>query len=211
MEVRQYIRSHVGDGGANNNIDTQDAVNWLNERVDMTSQMEWTIVEAFYFNSDTGNVRDFRVGDGKWRKMLFDVDHALKANGYNYINYLAEVMNDNGHGTGDMFQSHIFKAIKYNSVFRKQFIELYAHHINTTFDTDRLCGIIDEMAAQIRPEIERNCKRWGDPASADEWEASIEELKKTIANRRPYAIKEIKNLFGLSNDRMKALFPHDWE
>ena len=211
MEVRQYIRSHVGDGGANNNIDTQDAVNWLNERVDMTSQMEWTIVEAFYFNSDTGNVRDFRVGDGKWRKMLFDVDHALKANGYNYINYLAEVMNDNGHGTGDMFQSHIFKAIKYNSVFRKQFIELYAHHINTTFDTDRLCGIIDEMAAQIRPEIERNCKRWGDPASADEWEASIEELKKTVANRRPYAIKEIKNLFGLSNDRMKELFPNDWE
>ena len=73
------------------------------------------------------------------------------------------------------------------------------------------CGIIDEMAAEIRPEMERNCKRWSDPKSVDEWEASIEELKKTIANRRPYAIKEIKNLFGLSNERMTELFPNDWE
>ncbi len=202
--VRNYILDHIKMGDYN----TSGAADWMNEHVDMVSQMEWTMTEAFFYNSDTGNVRDYQIEGGKWKKMLFDMDHALKYDGYKYINYLADVMNDDGHGTANMFQSHIFKGIKYNDIFKKQFIELYAQHLNSTFTVERLCAIVDAMAEEIRPEMARQCARWSAPGSMDEWEKHISNLKETIEKRRPVAINELKSLFSISDDRMAELFPN---
>ncbi len=206
--VRDYVKPRLPEGGKENRINTAEATEWVESRVDMKNLMEWSITEIFFCNTDTGNIRQFNYGDSKWKKMLFDLDWGLQTGGYKNLNFLGELLNDAGHGTNNNFQSHMFMAIKYNDKWREEFIELYAQHLNTTFNVDRLCAIVDAMAAEIRPEMARQAAKWGSPESTEKWESNINDLKETIRLRREAAIKELKSYFSLSDSRMSELLPN---
>ena len=96
----------------------------------------------------------------------------------------------------------------YNDTWSAKFINRYAYLLNNVFDTERVCSLIDAMAAEIRPEMERNCERWGKPESLEKWEENIENMKKSAEIRRSQAVKELKKVFGLSDSKIEDLFPN---
>ena len=87
-------------------------------------------------------------------------------------------------------------------------IETYAEYMHTVFNTDRMLAILDEMVAEIRDEMPRQCERWG-AMSYSRWESNIERLHTIIRERWDYSKGDLQETFGLSDAYMKELFPED--
>ena len=186
-----------------------DVQAYVEERVDMQSAMEWIIAETFFSNTDTGNIRRYRIEGEKWNWRLFDLDWAL-TDGYKTYNRLELIFSTNGHGSGNNFWTHLTVAIRTSDKWRRQFIELYAQHLNDTFKPERLTAIFDAMAEEIRPEMERNCQRWTSeklPQSAEKWEKNLETFKERMVDKHKVAMENLKSYFGLGDERMHELFP----
>lgn len=73
------------------------------------------------------------------------------------------------------------------------------------FDTERMLALVDEMAAEIRPEMKRQIARWGMHASIEDWEAEIQKLKTIIANRRETALGQMQKTFGITDEELTEL------
>ena len=193
-------------------MSTADAQAYVEERVNVKNYMEWVILEAFSANTDTGNKRKFKYEGGKWKWMLFDTDWAFQKDGYANNNYLGAFADPNGHGAGKAFSTRMMQAVMNNPNWRKQFVELCAERINTTFTDERMDAIVDAMAAEIADEIDRNnterdqntYDKWKS-LTKEEWEQNIDDLKETVHARRRQLIKELQSTFGLSDERMREL------
>ncbi len=207
MELRKYVDQRLPKYGRANQINREDVMEKIESQVDIDSLIDWICIEAYFGNTDTGNIRQYRYNGGKWRWMLMDMDWALQA-GSEYSNYLGELITNDGHGSGNMFWTHLHMMLYYNDTWRAKFINRYAYLLNNVFDTERVCSLIDAMAAEIRPEMERNCERWGKPESLEKWESNIENMKKSAEIRRSQAVKELKKVFGLSDSKIEDLFPN---
>ena len=210
LDLRAYIKARLPEGGKPNQMNNADVMAYIDERVNIKSLQEWMMAEIFFANTDTGNVRRYTYDGGEWYWMLFDLDWALQTGAASRPNYLAELFNSDGHGTNNNFFSHMQQAIYNCDEWRNEFIRLYAQHLNTTFSVARLHRILDQMAAEIRPEMERNVARWGAPASVDAWEQKISDMKDTISLRWSAAVNELKTYFNLSDVQMKELFPNGY-
>ncbi len=208
MDLRKYVVQYLPWYGQPNKTNSSEFMNHIEERIDIDSLIDWLCIEAYFGNTDTGNLRQMRYNGGKWRWMLFDMDWSLQAGSEYSPNYLAELFNNDGHGSGNLFWAHLHMMIFYNDTWREKFITRYAYLLNNVFDTDRVCTLIDAMAAEIRPEMARNVERWGMPDSVSAWEEKIEALKGSAGKRRSQAVKELKKVFELSDSRIEKLFPN---
>ena len=160
-------------------------------------------------NADTGNKRKFKYDGGKWTWMLFDTDHAAFVNSRNYLDALTNL--NQGHGSGNAFTTAMTRSIRKNSKWSKEFVERYAELLNTNLRPERVNAIIDAMAAEIRTEMPAQIDRWDTHhGSVEEWEKDIADMKAAVENRWSGAVKELQKTFGLSDARMKELFPNGY-
>ena len=123
-------------------------------------------------------------------------------------NRIDRMLDPEGHGTGSMFSTVFARKLMENEEFKNDFIESYAWHLNNTFTPERMNGILDRMADEIRTEIPKNYDRWGElrPSS---WEKNIARLKELLAERVELSKKHLKATFKLSDERMSELFPEE--
>ena len=63
---------------------------------------------------------------------------------------------------------------------------------------------IDNIYNTLKPEMERNQKRWG--MTYKSWEDNVEKLRSYTKLRRDYITKQAKSFFNLSNSEMKEYF-----
>lgn len=187
MDLRKYMKTH--------DMSTKDAQDYVESQMNMDSAMEWIIVETFYSNTDTGNIRRYKWDGGKWRWMLFDLDWAL-TDGYKLYNRLELIFNDDGHGTANKFFTHIQQGILKNHNWRQRFFELYTYHMNNTFTNERLGALWDAMVAEIEPEMERHCARWGSPASYEKWQENCATFRERLMDKNQVARDQYKAYFG---------------
>jgi hypothetical protein len=111
-----------------------------------------------------------------------------------------------GTGAGQQFSTRLVRNLLKNSEFRKAFVERFAFHMRETLAPSRVIAIIDELAAEIEPEISLNTTRWERPASLQAWKSEVEVLR-NFARRRPAFIKQhLQQHLGLSAAEA-ALFP----
>lgn len=201
-ELYEYVRTH--------DLSVQENFDYVAARVDMEEWANWWIVETFFSNTDTGNIKFYcgQDGTGKWRWILFDMDWGMWPSTY-FRNRLDRMLDPKGHGTGKIFSTLFARKFMENEEFREYFIETYAHHLNTTFAPERMNGILDSMAAEIRSEIPRNHERWG-VLSPSSWERNLLRMKEMLAERVELSKEHLQDTFDLSDRRMKELFP-DWE
>jgi len=197
--LREFADSH----------DLSKTENYLKmcEQINMESLMDFWICQTFFANNDTSNIRAYRSKDegGKWSWMLFDLDNAF----YPYLlryNAIEEHMFDReGHGMYDECTNVIIRRLLKNKQFRQEFVSRYCHHLKTTFAPERTTALLDEMAAAIKPEIERQCDRWGWPTMSA-WQGHVNNIRGFLAERHKYVIKHLKSEFNLSDKEFKAIY-----
>ena len=165
--------------------------------VDIEELIDYWITISFFGNTDTGNIRFYRErADGaKWRWVVYDQDWALYPSTAHY-NQVEEVINPNGHGVGHMFNTDLMRALMKNSGFRDQFISTYGERLRTTFATERLLSIFDEMIAEIQTEMPYHIEKWETPGSVATWERSVKTLRGIIEKRNAKVRQDVIETFS---------------
>lgn len=200
-ELMTFMKTH--------DLTVQENYEYAKSKIDLESFKNWWITETFFSNTDTGNIKFYceKSETGKWRWILFDMDWGMWPSTY-HRNRIDRMLDPEGHGTGSMFSTVFARKLMENEEFKNDFIESYAWHLNNTFTPERMNGILDRMADEIRTEIPKNYDRWGElrPTS---WEKNINRLKELLAERVELSKKHLKATFKLSDERMAELFPEE--
>ena len=194
-----YVKTH--------DLSVQEYYDYVASQIDVEEWTNYWIVESFFANTDTGNIRFYcsKDGTGKWRWILFDLDWALFRSTYHW-NMIEEFINPAGHGSGNAFSTAIAVAMFKNPDYKKYFIEKYAEYMHTVFDPDRMISILDDMVAEIDSEMARHCKRWT-ALSYTNWKKNIDKLRTIVRARWDYSKGDLQETFNLSNEYMAELFP----
>ncbi len=150
------------------------------EFLDIPNFIDYHLAVIYFQNFDIGNIKCWRSaqGDGKFRWILYDQDYgfdlwppetygpAMARDYADYDNMFRFYTNPAGAGTGwpnEGGRTLLLRKLLENEAFRAGFILRCASLLNTLFEPARVESIIDGMAAQIRPEIERHLQRWSWP------------------------------------------------
>lgn len=197
-------------------IDDPSGYEKVKELVDLQELLNYQIAEIFVNNEDWAhnNVLCWRprTVDGKWRWVFFDVEGGFGL-------YHANDYTNNMFGfKEDDFLKHayLFRRLMTNPRIKADFIQGFAAHLNTTFNTERVLFMIDSLTQDVINEMPKDVKRWSGHvtmggsgcapiSSLDEWESHL-EIMKTFARQRPEIIRQqIINRYDLSGSAILNL------
>lgn len=178
------------------------------EWVDVDAFTDYFIAQTYFINSDMFNQKYWRSHDYtvKWRPIFYDLDWCFFSdNGYKrsiigaYFSKDGVPSND-----GSITQMNIYVGLRKNAAWRQACAERYVEVVCTFFKPERLISILDELADQMRPEMERHIARWGRPKSMELWESALERMREIIRNRPEYALESVQSYFDISDEQMDA-------
>lgn len=195
----EYVKTH--------DLSNNEYYQYVCSVMDVENYMNWWICETFYANTDTGNIRCYKAGDGKWRWVLYDLDWGLTASTYNSsINRIKDKMLGQVHGASGSggFSTALSRGLMANEEFKNKFIETYAYYLNNVWTEQRVDTILNAMADEIRSEIPRQHVKWEKP-SVETFESQIEFLREAVAYRVQRTKSDLKETFNLSDSQMKEL------
>ncbi len=110
------------------------------------------------------------------------------------------------------WSTYLFRRLLENEEFKHEFIQRFSIYSSTYFSRERLHSFIDELAAELAPEIPRHAERWGGQktylhdntwvspifSSLEEWEAHVQVMRNFTDTRHEMALKHINDYFGIS-------------
>lgn len=171
--------------------------------VDIDSLINYWIIETYFNNYDTGNIRCYKTKDGKWRWMIYDFDWGMTGKTdmeeKNYIDI--QLLDPTGHGSAH-FDNSIIRKLLENDEFKDKFITTYCYHIAYTFNPERTVPILNAMAETIDNEIPLNDERWGYP-NYDTWKDKTIPFIRTYLESKPdIAYRQLKSSFKLSDKKL---------
>lgn len=203
----------------NNDMKTEEAYKYLDSQIDLQELVNYWIVQTYFGNTDPGNTKFYKIEDGKWRWILFDLDNSFHVSPSNssytptirwnlpFSNYVP------GH-TYTINTTIMKNAIK-NPKIRELYIKTWAEHLKTTFQPDRMIKILDGMVKTIENEMPYHIDRWYQESintsqftiqSMNNWRSNIAALKSVITNRYNYALNNIKEGLNLTNEEYQKYF-----
>jgi len=168
--------------------DLADPANYayVQTQVDIANFIDYTILHIYAANFDWPhhNVQQFRprVQGGRWQWMFWDTDHAFGAGEHSYVelNLVERVLEYDWPETGGR-DALLLQRLLENPAFLLRFLSRAADLLNTTLAPASVVRHIDELAAELEPDIAYETIRW---SSSVDWATSVEELR-DFARRRP--------------------------
>ena len=192
LALRNYVSSH--------DMSEDEHFQYLMDRIDAQSLIDWYICRSYVGDQDTANVRRFRTveGDGKWRWMYFDLDWAF----YFRKNErpIALIMQSPG---GDKI---LMNGLLKHPEGRDMFLKRYAELMGTILNEEYFVNTIDRIAAMIETDMVQDRQRWGQSYSG--WEKAVDELRAYFKDgaRDATVLKDLKNYFHLTDEQMEQYF-----
>ncbi len=188
----------------NNPLSNQDNYNIVASQMDIENYIDYIIAESYFANTDWPytNVRFWRdQNGGKWRWILEDLDQGLGEPWGDFItvNMLDLLTNTNNIGENNpLWSTFLFRSLLENPTFKSRFKQKYNSYLNSTFQTNRVLGILDSITAKISPEIARHTQKWGATApyvfkDFEEWSDNVAHLKDVIQTRNDTVRGELSN------------------
>lgn len=176
------------------------------EIFDVEGLIDWMIIEGVSANDDTqGNVRFFRSseGDGKWHVALFDLDWAMW---YPYSSFRNVFGGDPANTNAGLMMPHMLWSLLRNNDFRSSFLKRYSEVWDTALSNEAILAEIDALAAELEPEIERNCEAWG--LYSRDWYRSVDELRNMINSFdwQDYCRRQLFSVIGVTAAEQAEFF-----
>ena len=197
----------------------------VSDQIDIDEYIDYQIGHIYLAERDWpgNNIKFWRANSGplaRWRWVNFDMDQCFTT-GWIGENMIHKTTTTSGAGwPNPEWSTRLFRNLLKNEGFRNEFIQRYAYHMNTTFDPERVLGLIDQFQAHLAPEIPRHITKWGgkkDPDALEtwmspifnsvaRWEQNIGQMR-TFALQRPAATtRNFLNHFGLGGTSEIGLF-----
>lgn len=164
----------------------------IEQLMDIDEFIAYMVVQLYSGNWDwpVNNTKFFRHrNNGKFRWILYDLDGGFASTSYNPFigegNSLMSSACDNVHTV------KLFRNLIKNETFKQRFIDYFTLCLGSVYQPERVCHIIDSIAATIRPEV-GYANVWG-------FEGGVSGFK-SFANGRPSSLLTmIKNFFSLGD------------
>ena len=193
-EYRQlinYVLSH--------DMAVEEYYDYVCSQIDVDNYIDLFIAQIWINNTDNGNVKYFRIGDGKWTWFFYDTDLSFSDVDRNSVfsNLTLAGLGKNDY-TGRTFAARMLK----NDEFREKFLTRMAWQMNNIWTEENIVGRIDEIQEIIRPIMPRECQRWN--RNYDDWEDSVDMMRYFARERNRYMIVHIRNFFGLTDEEMQS-------
>ena len=164
-----------------NDLNDPEVWQFVESRIDLESFMDFVIAESWGENSSWSGNREVwkphRAGS-KWRWFIPDMDRTF-GNGRSGI--LSSMMS--GEDT--------LRDLRDSQLFRGLLAQRFAAHNASTFSSDRLHRIIDELGGIPRQEMDRTNNRWGDAPSQSTYLSSLESMKNFASIREFELLSEV--------------------
>lgn len=189
-----YAKSH--------DMRSPEHYNYIAERIDLDSLIDWSIFEAYVHNTDVAaNVRFFKSTEtgNRWQFALYDLECGMpwgkKDNNPSF---------DLAVGTGQM--GDFIMPLLDNPDFRDRMFSRLAYHCQTTFERERVLSSLDTLTEQVRSEIPRHFARWD--YFLKSFDANIDAMREGIADidRPLMLIKDTIKLFRITTEEQAKYF-----
>lgn len=172
---------------------------YMEEHVDVENIIDWCIFEAYAGNEDIWNNLRFyhsTAGDGKWRYALVDLD-------------LTWILHSDGFEETAMkgYHSVIPNSLLSNKQFRQLFMERASALLGGVLSDEHVVEKIEEMAAELRPEITADRELWG--GSLAQWERSVQGLcdfVQTGTGRAAQTARSCVSLLHMTDEETEKYF-----
>ncbi len=151
--------------------------------IDLDNLIDYWIAEIHTSKRDNEKNSRYwrpRTPDGKWRWLSFDMDF-MEGVAAGTLQRIAEIEDASK-------RPMLLGVLLHNEVFRNAFVNRYADFMNSVLRPDVTEGLIDEIAAVLRPAMPREIDRWGERpfvVSMQAWEDFLENWFKPFYAERP--------------------------
>ena len=185
----------------NNRVsDNDENYAYVSSHIDVDSLIGWTILQAYCGNMDD-NPPNFRMyyssQDDMSRYALVDLDLGLFKMGNTY-----DVALYSGYA-----YSLFPRTLLTNEQFRERFLTKLSECLTGEMSNDSANALIDGLAAELRPEVERECTRWGYTVAL--WERMVDYLHEYInayGGRARYMAASVKEYVKISDEEWDFYF-----
>ena len=211
-EWKDFIATVKTLNPARNPADLQ----YILDRVDIDNYFDYVIYESFFANTDSGNIRFYKVPGGKWKWIMYDMDYGLfNANSNGIANYL----NPKGHGANDDIDNTLILKLLENSDMLDRFLIRFGE-IFRVFTTQTMIAQIDACYAVLEAEMAMHFDRWASenlknisfdqPQTKDGcmryWRSRVERLRNVARKRPAYCWRQVAEWFKLTDAQMESYF-----
>lgn len=203
---------------SSNSMEDMANFNSVKTQMDVNQFIDYQIANIYLAEVDWpgNNIKFWNTNSQihhQWRWLTFDRDqtflpYRIETNALN----LATATNAPG-WPNPPWSTLLFRRLLTNEAFKNTFIQLYAYHMNLTFNSERISELVDSFKATIEDEIPRHIERWGgqvDPEmneswtapptfnSIAEWENNVHGIKHFARERPNFAITHLENHFHIN-------------
>ncbi|MCI8545527.1 MAG: hypothetical protein HFH09_04805 [Bacilli bacterium] len=176
---------------------------YVKKRVNINSLIDFWVGEIYTTNNDIINSRVFSHPDidhGKMHFIFYDLDYSMYFPENNYYTFMTNPEGMSDFKVPTTFMINMFKSQE----FRNDFVERLSWNLKNIWNKEHVLERLDEIYNKLKPEMERNQKRWG--MTMKDWEDSIKIVREFIEKREGYLLRQTKNFFRLSNSDMDKYF-----
>ena len=201
----------------NNDMADPEVYRVIEGQVDIEQYIDYQIGHIYLAERDWpgNNIKFWRADTGpyaRWRWINYDMDQCFSA-AWTDEDMITKTTTTSGGGwPNPEWSTRLFRNLLENEGFRNEFVQRYAYHMNTTFNPDRLLGIIDQLQSVLRPEIPRHIVRWGgqrDPDALEtwqspifnsviRWEQNVDVMRRFAVERPAFTRRHVIDFFALS-------------
>lgn len=185
LKMLRFVETH--DLASDQNFDR------LSKLMEINNFMDYKIAQIYFDNQDAGgNIKFWRpqTPDGRWRWILYDTDWGYGLhNHYAYRNNSLQFHTEpNGPSwPNPPWTTFLLRNLLKNKQFQQQFVNRFADHLNTVFDTLFVAQRLQTFEQLYLPEIDRHIDRWN--LSKSKWKKQVNVLY-TFGQKRPAYIRK---------------------
>lgn len=197
--MRAFVSSHDMTDPAN--------YDYIKKNIDLIGLIDYKIGQIYSGNADVGNIRYVRStapgSDRKWHYVFYDLDATwvgYKPSAAFYLTTGPEASEANV-----AYHNLMISRLLPNKEFRALFLQRLGQHLATTLSPANANKVFDDLVALIKPEMERNCKRWPQ-LSYNQWEKNIADFKVKLDNKPKVMLDDIRVLLSVTQEENKKYF-----
>ena len=195
FNLLSYLNTH--------DISIKSNYEYVKTQLNIESYIDFWVAENWVTNNDIVNTRFYYhpdIDSGRINMIFYDLDFAMWNYNHNYFNFSIQ---PEGMSRLQVSTLMMRKLIK-NEEFKETFLKRLNYQLDNVWNEERVLKRIDKIYNTLKPEMERNQKRWG--MTYKTWEENVEYLKKYTKLRDDYIFNQIKSFFNLNNQEMKEYF-----
>jgi len=176
-----------------------EAYAYVQSQVDIDDFINYYILQIYSANTDwpAHNTHLFRprTAGGRWQWMVWDSDNGFGADTYSQVDSdMISHLLDYNHPETEGRDVLLFRKLSANTSFRSQLISTAAELLNTTLAPEAVIAHIDELAAELAPDISYETHRW---PSKSIWSDHIQQLRDFATERPGYVRQHLVERLGL--------------